>query len=741
MRIVFLTASILFTLTVCVRADTVHMKDGRKLEGEIVSESEEKIELKMKYGTMTLRRSDIERIVKGNASGEKDSENKPERQKPEAPSDSTDRDNDNATSPAAWERRLQRRIKKLVHHVVHSDTRRLRDKIIEIGRPAVEPLLEKARDRDSWVGYKAVEILGELGDKSAVLPLMGMLRSGIGDRSKLILRQSAAKALGEIGDKRAVDPLVATLKEDSGYVSREACIALGKLGDRKAVKPLIEKLDSPSADMRLYAVKALAGIGDKSAIPHVEKMFSVSDEEKKATKPAAAFALVKLREDKKAREYLLQAANDKSHYARTTCMEYLSELQDERVIPLLIRELASAWMSRATRALIKIGEPAVQPLRRIAQAPVDMRARQNALWALGEIGSKSVVEPLIEIFKDRNCNVRGRALTALSKIGDKRAVDPLLAMLDTEKEYAVGIAVFAAEMGDKRTIEPLIKVIREDNRSRSYAKDALLCLGKDAVKPFVGLLTGNNKDIVACAADALAELGYDEAVEPLAKLLKNNSWDFRQAGLAALADIGSDKAITALSGALEHKDGQTRMKAVDSLGLTCNESAVAPLTEVMLKHENERMRAQAARMLGELGCESAVQPLVKALKDKSERVSSEALKALSAIGGEKAYKAFLEVIKSGDGDARKGAITALAELGGTGAIDILVRLLKDNACRSDASRALRKIGEPAISALIEALNQENSAVRSAAARVLKWITGEDFGTDHKKWHDWWQERK
>ncbi len=46
-------------------ADVIHMKDGRKLEGEITEEAEEYIKLKMKYGSMTIQRSKIEKIEKG----------------------------------------------------------------------------------------------------------------------------------------------------------------------------------------------------------------------------------------------------------------------------------------------------------------------------------------------------------------------------------------------------------------------------------------------------------------------------------------------------------------------------------------------------------------------------------------------------------------------------------------------------------------------------------------------------
>ncbi len=43
-------------------ADVIHLSDGRKLEGEIVKETEDSIILKMQYGTLTIERDEIQEI-------------------------------------------------------------------------------------------------------------------------------------------------------------------------------------------------------------------------------------------------------------------------------------------------------------------------------------------------------------------------------------------------------------------------------------------------------------------------------------------------------------------------------------------------------------------------------------------------------------------------------------------------------------------------------------------------------
>jgi HEAT repeat protein len=51
------------------------------------------------------------------------------------------------------------------------------------------------------------------------------------------VRQAAAEALGQIGDTSAVEPLIAALRDASLGVRRAAADALGQIGDRRALEP------------------------------------------------------------------------------------------------------------------------------------------------------------------------------------------------------------------------------------------------------------------------------------------------------------------------------------------------------------------------------------------------------------------------------------------------------------------------------------------------------------------------
>ena len=59
----------LLALAVCAavhaaRADTIYMKDGRKLEGKVLAETEDTVKIKLQFGATVVKRADIQRIDK-----------------------------------------------------------------------------------------------------------------------------------------------------------------------------------------------------------------------------------------------------------------------------------------------------------------------------------------------------------------------------------------------------------------------------------------------------------------------------------------------------------------------------------------------------------------------------------------------------------------------------------------------------------------------------------------------------
>ena len=112
------------------------------------------------------------------------------------------------------------------------------------------------------VGPPAAAALGRIGGREAVDALL----SGAVDAPTRV-RVACLRALGDVGDPRATVPLVPILRDGLGLVRMHAATALGRLGTRAAVEELTQRLlDDPDPDVRVAAARALGAIGDPRGV-------------------------------------------------------------------------------------------------------------------------------------------------------------------------------------------------------------------------------------------------------------------------------------------------------------------------------------------------------------------------------------------------------------------------------------------------------------------------------------------
>lgn len=156
----------------------------------------------------------------------------------------------------------------------------------------------------------AATILGNIKEQNAVMPLLYILNS---KDENYKLRLGAAEALGRIGDKYAVAPLIEVVtneEEKSVYIRESAAKALGMLGDIRALDPLINILETKK------------GIMDK---------FTFLKE-----RIIEAIGKLGFRDDKTIK-VLSNILMDESSCIRLEAIETLSEIDDERVLPLIAK--------------------------------------------------------------------------------------------------------------------------------------------------------------------------------------------------------------------------------------------------------------------------------------------------------------------------------------------------------------------------------------------------------------------
>ncbi len=146
--------------------------------------------------------------------------------------------------------------------------------------------------------------------------------------------------------------------------------------------------------------------------------------------------------------------------------------------------------------------------------------------------------------------------------------------------------------------------------------------------------------------------------------------------------------------------------------------------ETMLEADEQEARVEAAHALGRLRRSQTVPALVSAMGDAEVRVRQAAAQALTRIG-EPAVTALVAALEGTGGRLAPYALWTLGEIGSPAALDALVRGASDSSgwrVRWSAIESLGDVGgEKAIQALVEALGDRDHRVRSKASERLQRI--------------------
>ena len=168
-----------------------------------------------------------------------------------------------------------------------------------------------------------------------------------------------------------------------------------------------------------------------------------------------------------------------------------------------------------------------------------------------------------------------------------------------------------------------------------------------------------------------------------------------------------------------------RARAADVLGIRKDKSAAPALLDA-LKGEFYTVRARAAIALGRIGDRQAIQPLLVALKDPEDDVRIAACLGLGFFKEPSTFDEITNVLLDDPKiEVRQAAAKALGNTGHPAAVPLLMEALHDpfwwyerEMQAGDLFTAIEKMGSLAVEPLIEALKDNEGAVRKYAALVL-----------------------
>jgi len=459
-----------------------------------------------------------------------------------------------------------------------SDSQRVEkavENIREIGDKKAEPaLLEafKSNEDKPAIRERIAEIFRKWHTSEAVPALLGAIDYTVGPdkegrRAKRTNRmnQKIASALGELGDKSAIQPLLRLMKSTkSPQVQRAAIRALGKLKAREAVGDLIALVEDSTAHkiIRMNAIFALGEIADPQAVPTL--VLSLY-RDKAYYFFQAGLALVKIGQP--AVEPLVKTMMGQN-------------LDAKRLVEGNMEILAGALESNAAKVLGDIGDPAaVEPLLKMVEKVENWEAETNKLLtitrlitALGSIGDPRGLPVAVKYLSKEFWDVRTICADTINKIGDRSAIKELLKHA-TSGEHPKTRAPLIEAIGNLGTTEQLadLRQIAEKQKDLTVQKAV-----KESIKRleayqqcqqkaqcWIGKLSDKEAAVREKAAYELGRLKSPEALDALIKIMRDPSENVRFAVIWALDKIGSKKAVPAIEKLVKEEKGSARYKVVN----------------------------------------------------------------------------------------------------------------------------------------------------------------------------------
>ncbi len=227
---------------------------------------------------------------------------------------------------------------------------------------------------------------------------------------------------------------------------------------------------------------------------------------------------------------------------------------------------------------------------------------------------------------------RSTSACAAGRRGDVNAIPALIGLLSDDSKTPL------VKCWDSGRWSPALQTFKHPSPGEQAAI-ALASFGRPAFAPLVNQLNSSNATVRRNAAWAIGELTNmvpgqrSTAVPSLISLLTDADEWVRMAAARALGELRDDRAVDQLVATLGDSNWQVRQLAVWALSELKDERTVNSLCNVLLTDVHADVRRGAAEALGEIRSAEALPSLKQALNDSGTGVRAKAAWAISEIDG------------------------------------------------------------------------------------------------------------
>jgi len=351
----------------------------------------------------------------------------------------------------------------------------------------------------------------------------------------------------------------------------------------------IKRLYSNDPMERGQAASSLGWMGDsaQAAIPHLLAMFhdysvgcaypnpfcAMPDY---SDCPAKRAALDLARIGGAAVDTLLSLYNTGDEHEKLWSVYALAQIKEARTNVALKQFLESSYLFYEPHYGWMGYYEEKPPIFRISYSMV----LREVIEELGERRDTSAVTLLIDIACDTASSLREEAVQALGKVGDRRAVEPLIRLLD-QNSLSGWTASALAHINDPRAIKPLLSHLKD--ATGNYNGSVMVALGDfkstEALNAIIPALQSPNINDRHCAVIAIGACGTSRslearrpiaigraaAVEPLIEALHEPVPEVRHDVMRALGSIGDKRAIVPLYNIMQNRNAPDSWWAQDAL--------------------------------------------------------------------------------------------------------------------------------------------------------------------------------
>lgn len=366
----------------------------------------------------------------------------------------------------------------------------------------------------------------------------------------------------------------------------------------------------------------------------------------------------------------------------------------EKAVPALLKAVREddVSMEAVSEVFKQIGGEAIDPLTDMLHSDNNDYQRKAA-YILATTGDSRALVQLIITLDDEDPLVRAEVASALGNFRDSRAMGPLLkAMQDKEASVRASAALSLGNFQDSKITDALLMGL-EDREAlvRRSAIRALAYHPEEYVKPALTLATHDpDEGARQMAAAALQHLKGDsvaferlnlegdiseELKQSIDKILEDGKIDTQDIGilrhsnprvrselLMYVAEMSGPEMVRLLLPGLNDINPAVRSKAVKSL-TNLGKKGVDKLLELLPEQTSSFTRAGIANVLGNIGDDRALVPLMQMLQDEHERVVISATDALATLNNDDAIDPLLQLLKHDSEAVQEHATRALQKLG------------------------------------------------------------------------------